>query len=179
MRRFRIGILLIVLAGTDRAFPQRLDAVAKSVVFLQHTFIETISTDKGTLEIWLKEPNTNVFQPKMASSNGSGFLVSHSNRVFYLVTAKHVAVIMGFTDYDNVIIGAKDGKSVQGYSGAPAFDLNEPIATSGGGAVISGGKGVTCLGVVSSTISDNTGGKMAGVVPTKCILELIKAHESP
>jgi hypothetical protein len=66
--------------------------------------------------------------------------------------------------------------SIEGYSGAPVFDLGEPIAGPGGFQL--GGRQTGCFGIISFTKSDNTGGKMAGVVPTKCILELIEKHES-
>lgn len=220
----------------------------------------------------------------MGSTSGSGFLVSHGNTRLYLVTAKHVATTMGFTDNDKFITGLKDGKtvilplallrgantnswihhekadvsilplnpvpqvwqflqehfldvfsflesvtnrpsrdiiitivgfplgkgwgrqpdeefapltrktrassgfieggtlflledpSVQGYSGAPIFDLAEPV--TGASFYLPSGRPLSCLGIVSSTFSDNTGGKMAGVVPTNCILDLIKKHEA-
>ncbi len=65
--------------------------------------------------------------------------------------------------------------SVQGYSGAPVFDLAEPLRTAS--LYAPAGRPVTCLGVVSGTLADNTGGKMGAVVPTKCIPELIRKHE--
>jgi hypothetical protein len=277
-RLAHFGLLAIFLV-LNRAHPQGLELVSKSVVFLEHDFVETFSDGHETFEVWLKRANTNSFLPKMSSVTGSGFLVSQGNHNLYLVTAKHVATSMGFTDNDKIITGLEDGKTVvlplallrgtntniwlhheradvsilqlaplpqvfpflqkhfidtssflasatnrpsrelaltivgfplgkgwgreageefapltrktrassgfveggtlflledpavQGYSGAPVFDLAEPL--TGATFYLPVGRAVTCVGVVSSTISDSTGGKMAGVVPTKCIMELL------
>jgi hypothetical protein len=278
-----LAATLVFFAENQQADSQGLDEVSKAVVFLEHDSVETYSDARGTFEVWLKQPNTNLFVPKLFSISGSGFLVEHSNNL-YLVTAKHVAKYLGFTENDKFVTGLIDGKtatlplallrgantndwihhesadvsilplnpnpqvlpylqrhfldysgflesvtnrpsrdyvitivgfplgegwgreageefapltrrtrassgfiaggtlflledpSVEGYSGAPVFDLAEPISTAS--VYMPSGRPATCLGVVSSTIADNTGGKMAGVVPTKCILELIKKYEA-
>lgn len=283
LKEFLLAISLVFFAGVQQANSQGLDQVSKAVVFLEHDSVETYSDARGTFEVWLKQPNTNLFFPKIVSTSGTGFLVGHGNNL-YLVTAKHVAKNLGFTDNDKFVTGLKDGKaailplgllrgastndwihhekadvsilplnpapqvwpylqehfldyssflesvtnrpsrdyvitivgfplgegwgrevgeefapltrktrassgfieggtlflledpSVEGYSGAPVFDLAEPLSTAGFYAPA--GRPVTCLGIVSSTIADNTGGKMAGVVPTKCIVELIKKWET-
>lgn len=281
----RIEILLIIaLTGCviARIQAQNLDEISKTVVFLRHDFVETVSNEKGTFEVWLKLPNTNAFFPKITSVSGTGFLVGHSNHL-YLVTAKHVASDIGFTENDKIIIGLQNGKSlqlplaalrgsntnnwinhekadvsilplypipqiqpllqehfldisllnngtnrpsrdvmltivgfplgmgwgqdtegdfipltrktrassgfinggciflledpsVQGYSGSPIFDFLEPVNSMSRIVIRSGG--MACYGVVSSTFSDNTGGKMGAVVPTKLILELINGYDN-
>src|ERR1035437_635679 len=282
----RIEILLIIaLTGCviARIQAQNLDEISKTVVFLRHDFVETVSNEKGTFEVWLKQPNTNSFFPKISSVSGTGFFVAHSNYLF-LVTAKHVANDMRFSESDQVVIGMQNGKSVgfpivllrgantndwihhqkadvsilpldpppqliqsvlqqhfltssileagtnrplrdvmltivgfplgmgwgqdtegdfipltrktraasgfinggaqflledpsvQGYSGAPIFDLAEPLHTTV--VYMAAGRSPACFGLISSTFSDNTGGKMGAVVPTKFILELISGYEN-
>jgi len=66
--------------------------------------------------------------------------------------------------------------SIEGYSGAPVLDL-------GGAYFLDVSlQGVQrpqkCVGVVSGTISDRTGGKMCAVVPAYHVLELVKKLES-
>jgi len=59
--------------------------------------------------------------------------------------------------------------SVGGYSGAPVLDL--------GGTTFQGltmrSRTTDCVGLISSTISDSTGGKFAAVVPATYVLELL------
>jgi len=113
MNRQLLLLALSVLTGAIQSYAQGLDQVSKAVVFLEHDVVETYSDERGTFEIWLKLPNTNQFTPKIASLTGSGFLVGHREvGRLYLVTAKHVATTMGFTDNDKVITGLKDGKTV-------------------------------------------------------------------
>lgn len=112
MNRQLLLLVFTVLTAAFQACAQGLEIVSKTVVFLEHDFVETYTDERGTFEIWLKQPNTNQFSPKMGSTSGSGFLVSHGNTRLYLVTAKHVATTMGFTDNDKFITGLKDGKTV-------------------------------------------------------------------
>ena len=276
-------IITLLVFAIANIHAQDLDEISKTVVFLRHDFIETVSNEKGTFEVWLKQPNTNSFFPKISSVTGTGFFVAHSNHLF-LVTAKHVANDMRFSESDQVVIGMQNGKSVgfpiailrgantndwihhqkadvsilpldpppqlaqtylqqhfltssileagtnrpprdvmltivgfplgmgwgqdtegdfipltrktrassgfinsgnlfsledpsvQGYSGAPIFDLAESIHTAS--VFMPSGRRVACFGVVSSTFSDNTGGKMGAIVPTKFILELISGYEN-
>jgi len=61
--------------------------------------------------------------------------------------------------------------SVGGYSGAPVFDLGLMIMGQGSISVRSGGP--LCVGLISGTVSDDTGGKIATVVPAAVIRQLI------
>jgi hypothetical protein len=67
--------------------------------------------------------------------------------------------------------------SVDGYSGAPVFSF--PIVIGGGSTTIRVDSGQTlCYGLVSATLSDRTGGKLAKVVPSSQICEtILGAHE--
>jgi hypothetical protein len=67
--------------------------------------------------------------------------------------------------------------SIDGYSGAPVFSF--PIVIGGGSTTIRVDSGRTiCYGLVSATLSDRTGGKLARVVPSSQICEtIIRAHE--
>lgn len=63
-----------------------------------------------------------------------------------------------------------ENPSIGGYSGAPCFDISIYEL----GAMTSTGNGTICYGLMHGTISDDTGGKLSAVVPSKYILELIK-----
>jgi len=67
--------------------------------------------------------------------------------------------------------------AVQGYSGAPVLDFDD-YPMKDGGLRLGGGLNVKCLGVVSQTASDNTGGKMARIVPSVYFMELMRQFES-
>ena len=45
-------------------------------------------------EVWWKNPNTNIFIPKLTKISGSGLIVTNSSNVCFLITARHVAVNM-------------------------------------------------------------------------------------
>lgn len=63
-----------------------------------------------------------------------------------------------------------DAPSIGGFSGAPIFEMP-------GGSLIENvmeiGSGLTCVGLIYGTVSDNTGGKLAAVVPGSFIVEAI------
>jgi hypothetical protein len=62
--------------------------------------------------------------------------------------------------------------SVAGFSGAPVLYKPGSTFQKGDGLVIS--KSTKIVGLVHGTISDDTGGKFCAVVPSYCVLELIK-----
>lgn len=59
--------------------------------------------------------------------------------------------------------------SIGGFSGGPAFD----ISIYKMGSVTMAGSGTKLFGVVHGTVGDNTGGKMAAIVPSHFIFDLI------
>ncbi len=61
--------------------------------------------------------------------------------------------------------------STGGYSGAPVIDVSRYVM----GAVTTTGEGTRVYGLVHGTISDDTGGKLAAVVPTRFIVETLNA----
>jgi hypothetical protein len=84
---------------------------------------------------------------------------------------KHTRAASGYLNGRTIFL--VEDPSVQGYSGAPVFDLAEGIDT--GSAHISGGR-PALFGLVSFTASDDTGGKMGGVVPIHFVLDLVEKH---
>jgi S1-C subfamily serine protease len=73
-----------------------------------------------------------------------------------------------------------DKPSIGGYSGAPVFLM--PYAYSGGPWMAMPSVGSPearpkCVGVVSGTISDDTGGKLAAIVPSVFVVRMIKEIE--
>lgn len=67
-----------------------------------------------------------------------------------------------------------ENPSINGFSGAPCFD----ISIYQMGNVITTGGGTKCYGLIHGTLPDETGGKMAAVVPSFQIVELIKQSEN-
>ena len=65
---------------------------------------------------------------------------------------------------------------IQGYSGSPVFAF--PIEMAVRGATVRVGWQTQCYGLVSATLSDKTGGKLAQVVPSSQIYEtILRAYE--
>lgn len=60
--------------------------------------------------------------------------------------------------------------STGGYSGAPVIDVSRYVM----GAMTTTGEGTRVFGLVHGTISDDTGGKLAAVVPVRFIVETLR-----
>jgi len=65
-----------------------------------------------------------------------------------------------------------EGPSIQGYSGGPVFDLGYQ-SLGGGTTTAYTGQGTVCYGILTSTLADNTGGKLGGVIPSYYLYELL------
>ena len=61
--------------------------------------------------------------------------------------------------------------SIGGYSGAPVFIVD---AKRFGNTIMKGFDATSCIGIIHATWSDNTGGKLGLVTPTKYLFDLIK-----
>ena len=114
--RSKVTILLLTtlslfLSDVFRCSAQDVNTISDSIVYLNHTSVETYSDKTNTYEIWLKQPGTNGFKPKLRENGGTGFLVGHGQSL-YLVSVKHVASIMGFTDNDMVVVGGESNRAV-------------------------------------------------------------------
>lgn len=96
------GLLGSTVAGT-------LDDLAGSVVFLKDKVPIMESVNGEAFEVWLKHPRSNIVLQKTLEVSGSGFLVG-TERLVYLVTAKHVATNMGRNA--EVSLRGGDGKPV-------------------------------------------------------------------
>lgn len=71
----------------------QLDEVAQTVAFLKDQVPIIESVNGEPFEVWLKHPKLGIAFQKTLAVTGSGFFVA-SERVLYLVTAKHVATNM-------------------------------------------------------------------------------------
>jgi hypothetical protein len=67
-----------------------------------------------------------------------------------------------------------DESSVQGFSGAPVYALS---VIDFGGVALGTGQ-FACIGLVHGTLSDNTGGKFAAIVPSYFIIQTIEKYEN-
>jgi hypothetical protein len=67
-----------------------------------------------------------------------------------------------------------DDPSVQGFSGAPVYALSEVNL----GGIAFGTGAFACVGLVHGTLSDNTGGKFAAIVPAYFISQTIDIYEN-
>ncbi|MDP1945911.1 MAG: serine protease [Nitrospirota bacterium] len=70
-----------------------------------------------------------------------------------------------------------DKPSIGGFSGGPVFQMPGPFASSGGLVFPNKSAPTTVVGLVHGTISDDTGGKLAAVVPSKFIRDTILQAE--
>lgn len=94
--------------------------------------------------------------------------------------AGHFSPVSRETQLASGLLTMKDGStilllqdpSIGGYSGAPVFDTGKPLLE--GGALGFREAKLACLGVISATLPDNTGGKLAIVVPAAAVLEKLE-----
>lgn len=64
--------------------------------------------------------------------------------------------------------------AIGGYSGAPVFDLGYQFYGTAGAGMSSSYGPTRIVGVIQATLSDDTGGKLAVVVPASFIVELLR-----
>ena len=111
------------------------------------------------------------------SLGASGFfspLTAESNSASGLLTIKSEN---GFNQTVFVI----DKPSIEGYSGSPVFLMPWPFSDSAAITMLSVGSEeakVKCVGIMVSTLSDSTGGKLGAIIPSYYIVELINEIES-
>jgi hypothetical protein len=75
-----------------------------------------------------------------------------------------------------------DKPSIGGYSGAPVFAMPWPLAAGAALGFVSSGSPDAipkCVGIVSGTISDETGGKLALIVPSVFAVRMIIEDNRP
>lgn len=106
--RYFLSTCILVLFFYAAAHAVSIDELSKTVVFLRQQSQELEMKGDKTVEVWFRDPVTNVFKPKLKSMSGTGLLVRYNNRN-YLVTAKHVAKALSPTA--EIIINLPDGKS--------------------------------------------------------------------
>ncbi len=69
-----------------------------------------------------------------------------------------------------------DKPSIGGFSGAPVFLMPWPYSDSPALTMPEYGTRAQCVGIVKGTISDDTGGKLAAIVPVYYVLETIRSN---
>jgi hypothetical protein len=89
--------------------------------------------------------------------------------------SRHTSAASEMLSKDGAKYFLLEDPSVQGYSGSPLFDTHLPIM--GQTIVLNRANHPDIVGVISGTLSDSTGGKMAIVIPSQLILELIRKAE--
>jgi len=255
-----------------------LDALSGTVVLLRQDSQELFEEKGQQYEVWLKDPRSGNYHPKINSTVGSAFFVSDEHNHLFLITAAHVAsslrgdskailradlekpveiqlatlagsipnwhfhktadvavlllsppkeirplltehfiplemlqpkqsapsreiplIVLGFplglgvegsfSPISKQTLAASglielptpklstyfllQDPSVGGFSGAPVFDMRGAILS--GRTITMRGGGPRVVGLVSSTISDRTGGKFGAVVPSFVILDAVKS----
>jgi len=69
--------------------------------------------------------------------------------------------------------------SISGFSGAPVIESGDTrLGTSSGPVLELVGRGAACWGVVSATLGDVSGGKMAKVIPSRYVAQMISQFEA-
>ena len=91
-KRIIITTFLILLVYS-LSIGQTVDEMGKTVVYLNKQVIKTENVNGRIVEIWMRNPIDNKFEPIIENRTGTGFIIKHNNRN-YLVTAKHVSDFM-------------------------------------------------------------------------------------
>lgn len=95
MRRISFSLINIVIflylcTAIESSYAITIDLLGTTTVCLRKQKQRTIKKGGKEYEVWLKDIETKKMQPDLETRYGTGFLVSHKNRI-YLVTAAHVA----------------------------------------------------------------------------------------
>lgn len=89
MKSLIISILLL-LGLTNASYALTVEDLSKCVVYIKESNPIREIFEGKTYEIWRKDTETEQLSPKLQSIGGTGFLISHSNKI-YLLTAAHIA----------------------------------------------------------------------------------------
>ncbi len=85
-----IVIFLYLCTAIESSYAITIDLLGTTTVCLRKQKQRTIRKSGKEYEVWLKDIETSKLQPDLETRYGTGFLVSHKNKI-YLVTAAHVA----------------------------------------------------------------------------------------
>ncbi len=85
-----IVIFLYLCTTIESSCAITIDLLGTTTVCLRKQKQKTIRKSGKEYEVWLKDTETSKLQPDLEKRYGTGFLVSHKNKI-YLVTAAHVA----------------------------------------------------------------------------------------
>lgn len=83
-------LIVSLFLGLVRSYAATIDTMGKTTVCLRR--VEQVYEMKGgkKQEVWYKNPENGLLEPKFNIVTGTGFLVDHNKKI-YLVTAAHVA----------------------------------------------------------------------------------------
>ena len=181
-----LGMTARLVTGEDGGQPRviRLAALTKPNLigwrFHQSSDIAAIELDEGSVQQQLL-PKSFVEETMLIPTEPSrdlilevlGFPFGVGAQPVFSPVSRQTRIAsgrLGFANGETAFL--LQDPSIQGFSGAPVFDFGNPIMQPGQMVVRSGG--VTCVGFVSATISDDTGGKLAKVVPSWVAADWLK-----
>lgn len=122
------------------------------------------------IEIFVSEPKA-PSREKILTLLGFPLALGVQQKISPL--AKESKAASGLYEINGTTVFFLSDPGIQGYSGSPVFAF--PIEI---GSVRVGSRRTYCYGLISATLSDSTGGKLAQVVPSSQIRETIfRAHE--
>jgi hypothetical protein len=90
MIRIALCLLFVFLSVTREVYASSINELAKSAVYIREKKQVYETHAKKEYELWLKDPTTKQEMPKLEVLSGTGFFISHNQKI-YLVTAAHVA----------------------------------------------------------------------------------------
>lgn len=102
-----------------------------------------------------------------------GFALGFGTEGNFSPITQQTRAASGLVNFQGQTFFLLENPSIQGFSGGPCFDVSVYQL----GAMTSTGGGTKCYGLVSGTLPDDTGGKMAAIVPSFQIVELIKQND--
>jgi hypothetical protein len=125
----------------------------------------------GNMDVGTNQPSRDLIYTVL------GFPLALGTTSGFSPLARESKAASGFMTNDTGAFFILQNPSVQGFSGAPLFEASFVKITPGGLAVGGGGQ-FTCMGIMTATLRDDTGGKMARIVPAFYIRELIEMDEA-
>jgi len=105
-----------------------------------------------------------------------GFAFNLGSTEVFSPISKESRAASGLLNENSVYYFLLQDPSIDGFSGAPVIDTAGMYFS--GAALLAAQRSVKCLGLISATRTDSSGGKMAIVIPSLYIRELIMTFEA-
>lgn len=176
-----ISLSLNILSGSKKklqwSFHKKADIAVLTLHPTQEVYTKYLTNRFLPFEILIQEEKSSEREIPLTVigfPRGLGVKDHFSPLTLQSYSSSGLLKMRRFDTYQMATFFLLQDPSIGGYSGAPVFDLGYYKL---GSMTSTSGKGTLCYGLIHGTISDDTGGKLAAVIPSTFIVELITQVE--